>query len=208
MGNRKSIASILLFVGSLLCFFLPFLTVSCGGQKIFTLSGQQMATGTTFSEPQPFGPPKSQKIDPNPFASVALLCAVAGVALSLVGTKLAAAGAVSGAAGAVSLGVMASRLDGEIQSATQGMGQANVEVGFSLTMFLMLAATAWNIYLIIQGKKAASSSSVAAVTSPAPVAHAQPEAGSGEGENLGYCGDCGAKLTKASTFCGSCGARL
>jgi hypothetical protein len=157
MGNRKSLASILLFVGSLLCFFLPFVTVSCGGQKIFTLSGQQMATGTEITE---LGQHKSQRIDPHPFASVAALCALAGVALSLAGTRLAAVTAASGAAGAVSLGVMASRMETEIQRATQGMGQVNVEAGFILTLSLLIAATAWNIYLFTQGKKTASSPTI------------------------------------------------
>ena len=160
MGNRKSLASVLLFVGSLLCFFLPFVTVSCGGEKIFTLSGQQMATGTQYSEPQVFGPPKTQKIDAHPFATLAALCALAGVVLSLTGTKLAAASAASGAAGAVSLGIMASRMDTEIKGATQGMGQVNVEIGFTLTLLLLIAATTLNIYLFIQGNKAASSASI------------------------------------------------
>ena len=176
MTNRKSLASVLLFAGSLLCFFLPFVTVSCGGQKIFTLSGQQMATGTDLTEPQSFASHKSQRIDPHPFASVAALCALAGVALSLVGTRLAAVTAASGAAGAVSLGVMASRMNTEIQRATQGMGQVNVETGFILTLSLLIAATAWNIYLFAQGKKAASLSSILGKDTYTPVDHTQPEA--------------------------------
>ncbi len=223
MGNRKSIASVLLFAGSVLCFFFPFVTVSCGGQKIFTLSGQQLATGTEIAEPQVFGPAKTQKTDANPFAAVAGLCALAGVALSLVGTKLAAAGVVSGAAGAVSLGIMASRMDGQIQRATEGMGKANVEVGFVLTLSLLVAAAAWNIYLLTQGKKAAISSSISAEDSHAPtgagaMSPAERQTGndgyssvrpvSGAEENFGFCGECGAKLKDASRFCSSCGAQV
>jgi hypothetical protein len=54
---------------------------------------------------------------------------------------------------------MASRMETEIQRATQGVGQVNVEAGFILTLSLLIAATAWNIYLFTQGKKAASLSS-------------------------------------------------
>ena len=54
MATRKSIASVLLFVGSTLCFFLPFVTVSCGGVKAFTLTGEQLATGTTLTQPGAF----------------------------------------------------------------------------------------------------------------------------------------------------------
>ena len=160
MEKRKSIASILLFVGSSLCFFFPFVTVSCGGVKVFTLSGQQLATGTSIEVPQAFGPSKTQRIDADPFAAVAGLCALAGVALSLVGTRLAAAGAVSGAAGVISLGVMASRMEGQVQKATQGLGSTNQEIGFTLTISLLIAATAWNIYLLAQKMRRENSSSI------------------------------------------------
>jgi len=146
--NRKSLASILLFAGSALSFFLPFLTVSCAGENVLTLSGQQMATGTTMEQPQPFGPPRQQRIDPDPFAMVAALCGLAGIVLSIAGRRLAAGAAISGAAGAVSLGVMASRMGGQIQSATQGMGRVDFQSGFFLALALMIAATAWNIYLL------------------------------------------------------------
>jgi len=146
--NCKSIASIMLFAGSVLCFFLPFVTVSCAGEKVFTLSGQQMATGASIKEPQSFGQSKSQRVAFDPFVAVAGLCALAGVGLSIAGRRLAAAAAASGAVGTVSLGVMALRIDGQTQKATAGMGHANVEIGFILTLILFIAATAWNIYIL------------------------------------------------------------
>ncbi len=98
MQNRKMIASLLIFACSALCFFLPFVTVSCGGVKAFTLTGQQLATGTTLTQPQPFGPPQTQKLNGDPFAALAWAGALAGVALSLVGRKMAAATAITGGA--------------------------------------------------------------------------------------------------------------
>ena len=71
MADRKSLASALIFAGSLLCFFFPFVAISCGGVEAFTLTGQQLATGTSISQPQPFGPPQKQHIDPDPFAAIA-----------------------------------------------------------------------------------------------------------------------------------------
>lgn len=231
MGNRKSIASILLFAGSALCFFLPFVTVSCGGQKIFTFSGQQLATGTKITGPQVFGPPKTQRTDADPFAAVAGLCALAGIGLSLAGRKLAVAAAASGAVGAASLGVMASRMDAQIQHATEGIGQANLEVGFTLTLGLLIAAAAWNVYLVIRGRSEASSSGIAgdnsfassgAGASPPVEVQAASNGSSSAGPDgqveqapspadqadFGFCGDCGAKLKKASGFCGACGSRI
>jgi hypothetical protein len=153
MANRKSIASVLLFVGSALCFFLPFVTVSCGGVTAFTLTGQQLATGTTLTQPQPLGPPQKQKASADPFAVVAGLCAVAGIVLSLVGRKIAGGAAISGGAGAVALLIMRSRLDDQLQKQGEGLAKATYETGFTLAVLLLIAGTAWNVYLFLQGRR-------------------------------------------------------
>ena len=150
MQKQSSLVSVLLFVGSALCFFLPFMTVSCGGEKLFTLSGRQLATGTSITLPQPFGPPQVQKIAPDPFAAVAGLCAIVGIGLSLAGRRLAVAQAVSGTVGTISLGVMSTHMQGEIHKSTHGMGIASHEVGFTLTVMLMVTSAAWNIYLLLR----------------------------------------------------------
>lgn len=156
MANRRSIASVLLFVGSALCFFLPFVTVSCGSVKAFTLTGQQLATGTTLTQPQPFGPPQTQKIDADPFAAAAALCALTGIALSLIGRNIATATAISGGAGAVSLLIMKSRLDGQLQTQGQGVATAAYETGYTLAVLLLVAGAAWNVYLFLQARRASA----------------------------------------------------
>jgi hypothetical protein len=209
MVNRKSLASILLFAGSALCFFFPFVTVSCAGEKVMTLSGRQLATGSAIEVPQPFGPSRTQRTAADPFAAMAGLCAVAGVALSLAGARLAALAAVSGAAGAVSLGVMAARMQDQVQHATEGMGQASLEAGFTLAISLLAAAAAWNLYLVTQEKRSAGASGISGATSAASGA-AVPAPGpeGSEERNFGFCASCGARRNDASAFCGSCGARL
>lgn len=151
--SRKSVASVLIFVGTGLCFFLPFVTVSCGGIKAFTLTGQQLATGTSLTQAQPFGPPQLQKVDADPFAALAGLCAIVGIALSLVGRKLATASAVAGGVGAVSLFIMRSRLDAEIQKQSQGVATVNYESGFTVVVILFVVAAAWNVYLALRQKQ-------------------------------------------------------
>jgi hypothetical protein len=153
MANRKSIASLLLFVGSTLCFFLPFVTVSCGGVTAFTLTGQQLATGTTLVQPQPFGPPQTQKVSADPFALVAGFCAIAGIALSLIGRRLASPAAISGGAGALALLIMRSRLDDQLQKQGQGMAKATYETGFTLAVLLLIAGGAWNVYMFLQSRR-------------------------------------------------------
>jgi hypothetical protein len=166
MADRKSIASVLLFAGSTLCFFLPFATVSCGGIKVFTLTGQQLATGTTIAQPQSFGPSQTQKIEVDPFAAIAGVCAVAGVVLSLLGRKIAAGTAASGGLGAVSLLVLHSRLEDQITKQSQGVAQVSFESGYILAILLLIVGTAWNIFLIAQGRRLATDSAQPAVGSP------------------------------------------
>lgn len=150
MKDRKQIASLLIFLGTTLCFFLPFMTVSCGGIEVFTLSGQQLATGTTLTQPQPFGPPQTQRLDADPFAAIAGVCAILGIVLSLIGRKMASMSAIASGVGVTSLFIMRSRLDAEIQKQSQGIASVNYESGFTAVVLLFLTAAAWNIYLILQ----------------------------------------------------------
>jgi len=170
MADRKAIASVLLFAGSTLCFFLPFATVSCGGLKVFSLTGQQLATGTMIAQPQTFGPAQTQKVVADPFAAIAGLSAVAGIALSLIGRKLAVGAAASGGLGAVSLLVLRSRLEDQITKQSQGVGQVSFESGYTLALLLLIAGTAWNVYLFLQGRRSAT----VAAPSPDSVAVGSP----------------------------------
>lgn len=154
MKNQKSIASVLIFVGTLLCFFLPFATVSCGGMKLFTLTGQQLATGTAVTQPQLFGAPQTKRTDPDPFAAFAGVCALAGIALSLVGRKMANVTAVSAGAGALSLLVMRFRLDAAIQKQSQGAGSVHYDSGFTMVLLLFITAAAWNAFQFMQSRRA------------------------------------------------------
>lgn len=157
MANRKSVASVLLFVGSTLCFFLPFVTVSCGGVKVFTLTGRQLATGTTIEQPQAFGGTQKQQVAADPYAALAGICAVAGIALTLLGRKLSGPSAASGGLGAVLLLIMRSRIGDQLQKQGMGMAKADFEAGFTITLLLLIAAAGWNVYLFLRNKKLAAS---------------------------------------------------
>src|SRR6476620_9314495 len=84
---HKSKVSPVLFVITTLCFLFPFVTVSCNGQKVVTFSGVELATGTTVEQPQVFGPPQKRHQGAQPLATVAALCALAGVGLSFLGLR-------------------------------------------------------------------------------------------------------------------------
>jgi hypothetical protein len=147
-----------IFLLSVLCFFFPFVTVSCGGHKIASATGVQLATGTTLELPQAFGPSREQKVGQEPLSAVAALCAVIGLGVSFAGARAAIVPAISGVVGALSLLTMKSRIDDGIVKHGQGMLQANYEIGFFLALLLMIAGAVWNGYLFSQSAKATAAS--------------------------------------------------
>ncbi|MFI5105447.1 MAG: hypothetical protein ACHP79_11020, partial [Terriglobales bacterium] len=99
----KSKVSPALFIVTTLCFLLPFVTVSCNGTKVASFSGVELATGTTVEQPQMFGPAQKKSVGAEPLATMAALCALAGVGLSFLGIRLAIVPAIGGAVGALFL---------------------------------------------------------------------------------------------------------
>jgi hypothetical protein len=142
-----------IFILSILCFFFPFVTVSCGGHKIASATGVQLATGTTIEVPQAFGPSQAQKVAQEPFCAVAGLCAVIGFGVSFAGARAAIIPAISGVVGALSLLIVKSRIDGGMVKHGQGILQANYEIGFFLALLLMIAGVVWNGCLFSQRAK-------------------------------------------------------
>jgi hypothetical protein len=162
---------------------------------------------------------------------VAGLCAIAGVALSLIGRGLASAAAVSGGAGAVSLFVMRSRLDEQLQKQAEGMATANYETGFTLAVLLLIAGAAWNVYLFLQSRRvnepvssdqgasqSGSDHSPSRSDSPPGTLEmqgsltaardlgSQTQAATGNEQfSRGFCSHCGEPMEAGVRFCESCG---
>jgi hypothetical protein len=132
--RQSSKVSPAIFFVTILCFFFPFMTVSCGGHNIASATGVQLATGTTLEVPQAFGPSREQKVAQEPLAAVAALCAVIGFGASFADARAAIIPAISGVFGALSLLIMKSRIDGGIVKHGQGMLQANYEIAFFLAL--------------------------------------------------------------------------
>jgi len=150
MENRKLLGSTFIFLGTLLCFFLPFVTVSCQGMHVFTLTGQELATGTTITQPSAFGSPTRQRVSPDPFAAIAAMSAVSGLILSVFGRRMLRSVATSAAVSAASLAVMKVHLDHQIQKQSMGMGQNNYLAGYFLALLLMAVSAIWNFYRLRQ----------------------------------------------------------
>jgi hypothetical protein len=190
MESNVKKASPAIFVLALICFFLPFVTFSCSGQKVLSLSGIQLVTGSSLQQPQMFGPPKSQKMDPEPIAIAAFLCGVLGLALSFVkGRAGAIATAAAGGLAAILLLAMRSAIEGDALKQGGGVIQVNYEAGFYAVVILFLAAVGLNIFVLMQGKGL-----------PLPVLKA--------GGDSKFCTQCGSRNLNADAFCKECGAKI
>lgn len=198
----KSKVSPVIFLASILAFVLPFVTVSCGGQKVASLSGVQLATGTTVQQPQVFGPPQKQRVEPDPAAALAALCAILGLVLSFLSIKNAIAPAIAGAMGALSLLFMKVRLDDQVVKQGHGMLQVSYEGGFVLTLMLLIAGAAWNAYLLSQRRPAPPATQFA--TEKEIDIGRNPEVQS-QSTAPAYCPHCGQPWTSGAKFCMQCG---
>ena len=164
----------------LICFFLPFAHISCQGQKVATITGIQLVTGTTIGGPpagfsqeeSPFGAPgirpigpetprrslgesrDSQKVDPEPLAILALCSAVAGLGLSFLKTKNGTiVTIVASALGLVFLLLLKAKIDNEVLKEGEGILRVEYGSGFWLAFVLFLCAIGLNVFLLSQMKK-------------------------------------------------------
>jgi zinc-ribbon domain len=178
------------FVLALLCFVLPFVTFSCQGQKVITLNGLQLVTGTSIQQPQMFGPPQSQRVAPEPLAILAFLALIAGVPLSfLKGQKGAMASTVISGLAFIFLAAMASKLGSDATRQGGGAIQVSFEAGFYFTLLLILAALGAGVFAILQ-------------------ARGSPLVVSAGGGGSKFCAQCGARNEAGDLFCQECGAKF
>lgn len=138
MSGRKSFASLLMFVGSLLCFSLPFVTVSCGDSV--TLTGKDLVGGVVIQH---------RRIATDPWAAFAATSAIVGIGLSIVGRNMAKGATAAGAVGSASLLLMKSNIETQVRQQSGGMGMVTMETGFFLTMLLLAFAAIWNGIMIV-----------------------------------------------------------
>jgi hypothetical protein len=154
-----------MFALILLCFFLPFITISCQGQDVMSMSGVQMATGVEYTKPYDsmggaFGSisaaPKTQKIAGSLPVGIAFTAAAAGLAsiFLLKGRmqKHLVPGIASGI-GAILLLSIKSGTDDTILKQGGGMIQVSYGLGFYLALLLFVANAGMNGYLFNEERK-------------------------------------------------------
>lgn len=186
MANPKRIFSPALFGLIIICFMLPFVSISCGGTEVANLHGIDFITGASE---------QGQDMDPNPLAIIALASAVIGLAVGFWGKKTGnIIAALTGISGLITSLILKSGFDDAVM---QDGGQTQWFGGYYATLILFAAAALLNIYMYFQRRQ-----------EPLPTAWSYdmppniPQPGSR------VCSQCGARVDTGQGFCTQCGNRL
>jgi hypothetical protein len=135
----------------IICFFFPFMDISCSGQKVISFSGIQMVTGTTIEKPTMFGEKtENEKIDPEPLAVATFVFVIAGLLLSFVNIrKSAILPAIFALIGIITLLMLRVKIDNDILKQGEGVIQVAYIFGFWSILFFLIIATLLNIYIFL-----------------------------------------------------------
>jgi len=137
--NRTFTRSLL---GAVLALFLlPFTTLTCGGAKLATLNGVQLATGTALSTRDTLSArAKVETIKPEPLATVAILAALAALGLAFARDRKGRLGSgVAAAFCAITLLAMKMKVDQDTLKQGQGVVGVQWEFGFWMALLAALA---------------------------------------------------------------------
>ncbi|MEW5804965.1 MAG: zinc ribbon domain-containing protein [bacterium] len=192
---RKVSSSI--FGLAVLLFLLPWMTVSCGGEKIFTFSGTDLAIGKTVKVPQGFGTAKKENAR-DWRITIAFLAGIAGTLadfLIKVERVQKIVLAVCGSAGCILLYLFKAAGDREIVAQGAGMITVDYHFGFWVSMLLFFGAGIFNILALAGVLEKVTIRGVSGVTYKNSL---KPS----------FCTQCGAKVSPDDTFCSECGHSL
>lgn len=187
-------------------FFLPWLNVSCQGQKILSLSGWDLSFKSSFEpsankmfgQTTPMRPTTQKSSRDNPtriIAMIAFLITLAGIAVGFLKPPLGSLTSIAaGALGIILLIIVRLKISGEMGKA-EAFIQISYGIGYYLTFLMYIVAI---IYSALTMKGAP-----ATLTVPQP---ARAPTASSSGKN--FCMQCGAPNEGGNAFCNSCGAKL
>jgi len=202
MEELKKFLNPLLFVIVIICFFLPFFNITCQGQKIATLSGFELITGTTIStnglnkevtgisvqQTEIDNALKKDSVSSEPLAVIAFLFVVGGLIVSFFKKFSDIGSAVAGLLGGFSLillsSVVSENIIGKIQYQPLAVECSN---GFYLAVMLLFALLIYNAYLFFHEEKI------------------KPDEEYIFDVNMRFCPHCSAENDTAGIYCNKCG---
>ncbi|HCY76705.1 MAG TPA: hypothetical protein DHV28_12365 [Ignavibacteriales bacterium] len=145
----------------LLCFFLPFVNLSCSGQTIMSLTGFQLITGAEVKQPDMFGQnmmgqndnmdKENEEVSSQPMALLAFIAALAALLISLMKKKTTALiNIVISVLGVIFLFLLKFNIDGDAKLNTTGQGIITLDYQFgywfSILLFIGGAVLSWLIF--------------------------------------------------------------
>ncbi len=139
----------------LICFLLPFVTVSCAGQDILTMSGLQLSIGETVETPNTAGgPPNKQQLPGQPLAGFAFASAGIGLGVSFIRSRRGLIGqTIAGVAGAFLLLLLKTKIDRDVFQDGQSITSAKYGLGFWLAFLLFVATVGLNGSLLFKSRR-------------------------------------------------------
>lgn len=135
-----------LLVSALLLFFLPFITIACGGQQISLTGMQLMSGGSTFGESQ----------SPQPDVVLAFLAGLIALGATWIRGRFARPVTALFAGSAFGwLQFFKFRLDLSLTQSALGPITVSYNFGFWLVNLLLLATAALSVWLVVQERQVA-----------------------------------------------------
>lgn len=142
---RRSRSAFVAFAATVVTFLFSFANVSCQGQRVASLSGVQLAFGAQIDNTDMWGNKRPEKIQPEPFAFLAFIVAIAGAALALIGPATRRLATAAGGAGALLLILLISKLGRDAMAHSSGMINVSAAGGLisAILLFMIAAVMAW-----------------------------------------------------------------
>lgn len=148
--------SIVIFFIVLLCFFFPFVEVSCGGHKVMKFTGIQLVTGGEIEKPEMFsGNKKVEKYRGETFAILAFLSVIAGLIMSIgvfKGKPFQKIRALAGLSGAVFLLLLRTKINNEALKQGEGILETKFTIAYWLALFMFLVSFILNFFFVKEEK--------------------------------------------------------
>jgi zinc-ribbon domain len=212
---------------ALICFLLPFVEVSCNGQKVVSLTGIQLLAGPQvgggtgiFAQPQ-------QQVRPETSVVVAFVAGIAGLVLSVLKQRRTdIIGGVCGIIGGGSLLALQQSILSGAPPQAMGLIQIQYQPAYFLSVLLFFAGSVMMFYVAF-ARQSTSVPSLPASATPYPassppisppmlkadVSYARPSHPQTvimppplAAATLRFCPRCGQQLAVDARFCPKCGS--
>ena len=203
MEEINKIINPILFLIILICFFLPFFNLTCQQQKLASVSGLELISGTSISTegiskgfsgvsiPDLNKNIKNENVSPEPLAFVAFLLALGGFIISFFWKFAKIGSAIAGLLGTIVLIFLSSIITVDILGKVHYQ-LLNIECafGYYLALLLFVTVMVYNAYLFIIKANYTVDNSTDLY------------------ERMRICPACGTVNDRVSMYCNKCGGSM